>query len=284
MLLQSHVIVLVLAAAVMHAGWNALIKKGEDRLLTLAFVIGGGAAAAFLALPFVTPPAPESWVYLGLSMVTHVGYFFFLLQAYRVGDLSHVYPIARGAAPLMVAAGAAVFAGETLGPLAVVGLVLASAAIASLAFERGDVIADHDVRPVLYALATGGFIAAYTVIDGLGVRASGNAIGYILWLFFLDGMPMVGYALWVRRGAVLPYFRTYWRQGLGGSVLATLAYGVVIWALGEGAMAAVSALRETSVVFAAVIGSVMLGEPFGRPRVIAAALVAAGIATLHLAG
>lgn len=281
--MELHVIGLVLLAAVLHAGWNALVKTGEDRVLTMAVLLGVTAVAAGAALPFVTPPAPESWIYLILSVVLHGGYFFFLLQAYRVGDLSHVYPVARGAAPLLVALGAAIFAGEVLEPIELIGLVLASLAIASFAFEGG-LAALKDPRPFLYGLATAAFISSYTVADGLGVRASGSTAGFIAWLFVVDGLPLLVYALITRRGRIGPYLRANWKSGLVGGVMCGVAYALIIWALNLGAMAFVSALRETSVVFAVLIGSVFLGEPFGGRRIAAAAVVVAGIAVMNLAG
>ena len=279
--LQLPVAALILLAAVMHAGWDALVKTGEDRVLTMALVLAVGILVAALALPFVPAPAPESWIYLVASLVLHTGYFFFLLEAYRIGDLSHVYPVARGTAPLLVAAGAAVLAGERLNATGIGGLVLASVAIMSLAFEGGR-SGIRDPRPFLFGLGTALFIAGYTVADGLGVRLSGAPLGYICWLFVLDGLPLVLYALAVRRGRIGAYLRAHWKPGLLGGLMAGLAYGLVIWALSFGTMAHVSALRETSVIFAAVIGSVMLREPFGGPRIAAACVVVAGIALMNL--
>lgn len=283
MALPLHVVLLVLCAALLHAGWNALIKAGEDRLMTMALVIGVGALAAAPTLPFVVPPAPESWVFLLLSATLHVGYFFFLLQAYRVGELSHVYPVSRGTAPLLVAVGAAFFAGETIGLVQLCGLVLASLAIASFAIEGGGDLS-RDPRPFLFGLGVAAFISAYTVTDGLGVRASGSPAGFIAWLFVIDGLPLVLYACLARRGRVLAYLRAHWRPGVIGGLMCAAAYGLVIWALDDGAMAFVSALRETSVVFAVLLGWVLLGESLGIRRTMAALLVVAGIAIMNLGG
>ena len=159
MALPLHIIALVLLAAVLHATWNAVIKAGEDRALTMALVIGTGSVLALPVLPFVPAPAAESWLYLLLSFLLHVGYFFFLLQAYKVGDLSHVYPVARGAAPLLVAGGGAVFAGEVLSPAALAGLLLASLAIASFAFERG-LATPRQTKPFVFGLVTAVFISS----------------------------------------------------------------------------------------------------------------------------
>ena len=283
MTLPLHIVGLVLLAAVLHAAWNAVVKAGEDRVLTLALVIGVGAVLALPVLPFVAPPAAASWPYLLLSVAIHLGYFFFLLQAYRVGDLSQVYPVARGTVPLLAAAGGAVFAGETLRPAQLAGLVLASLAIASFAFGSGRA-ETRRLKPVAYGFATALFIGSYTVTDALGVRASGSPLGFIAWLFLISGLPLLAYARLARPGALRPYARAHWKPALVGGVVCAFASGLVIWALSLGAMAYVSALRETSVVFAVLIGWVVLGEPFGGRRVAAAILVALGIAIMHLAG
>lgn len=271
---------LVLLAALMHAGWNALVKAGEDRVLTMAAVTGVGAIAAAVALPLAPAPAPASWPFLALSGLLHVGYFFFLLQAYRVGDLSHVYPVARGAAPLLVGLGAAAVAGEPLSAQEIGGLLLLSAAISSFAFE-GVWSARPDWRPFLFATATAVVIAAYTLVDGLGVRRSGSPLGYIVWLLVVDCVPLTLYVLATRRDRITPYLRAYWGRCLVGGVMCAAAYGLVVWALALGAMAYVSALRETSVIFAALIGSVILRESFGPRRVVAATLVAVGLVAMH---
>jgi drug/metabolite transporter (DMT)-like permease len=274
---------LVLLAACLHAGWNALLKLGNDRLLTMTLIIGVGGAAALPLLPFLPVPAAASWPFLLLSAALHLGYFFFLIKAYRDGDLGHVYPVARGVAPLLVAGGAALLAGERLSALGVCGIVLASGGIASLAFLGGRGPLGGDSRKAYcYALATGGFIAAYTLSDGFGVRLSGNAIGYIAWLFFLSAAALGAATLAARGGQLFAYTRRYWRPGLVGGVMCALAYGIVIWALDEAAMAFVSALRETSVVFAALLSAFLLKEAFGPGRLLAAAAVAAGVALLHL--
>jgi drug/metabolite transporter (DMT)-like permease len=279
---QLEIALLVLVAAVLHAGWNALVKMGQDRVMTMALVTAVGSVASALALPFVAAPAPASWRFLLMSGVLHVGYFTFLLEAYRVGDLSHIYPVARGTAPLLVATGAAIFAGESLGLRQVAGLALVSVAITSFALEGG--WAGGPSRSFLFGLGTAVFIGAYTVVDGLGVRASGHPLGYILWLFVIDCVPLGLYTVATRRGRLWPYFRAHWRACLIGGVMCGTAYGLVVFSLGLGAMAYVSALRETGVIFAAVIGSALLRESFGRRRVLAASLVAAGILIMNLPG
>ena len=276
------VIALVLCAAVMHAVWNTVIKMGDDRLMIMAVVIGMCGLLSPALILYGPPPLPASWIFIALSVLIHCAYFFFLVQAYEVGDLSHAYPLARGSAPLLVAAGAALFAGEWLSPFELLGVALVSAGIVSLLLTSG-FGPPGNWRTLFYPLATGAMIAAYTVADGLGVRLSGNPASYIGWLFLFSAIPIALFAALRRRGAALTFLRRHWRPGMGGGVLAFGAYALVIWALSRGAMVHVSALRETSVVIAALIGTRLLGEPFGARRVLSAAIVAGGVVVLHVA-
>jgi drug/metabolite transporter (DMT)-like permease len=213
--------------------------------------------------------------------VIHNFYYFFLLQAYAHGDLSHVYPIARGSAPLLVAVLAGRFAGETLVAREVVGVLLVSLAIVALAFSRGLPRAGEG-RAIGYALLTGITIAGYTVVDGLGARASGDALGYIAWLNHLGGSvacspsrSCAGAARCCRICA------STGGAGTGGGAVATIGYGIAIWALSLGAMAHVTALRETSSLFGALIGAFILRESFGGRRIAAACLLVAGLLLMN---
>ncbi|HEX9584341.1 MAG TPA: DMT family transporter [Gammaproteobacteria bacterium] len=272
---------LVLLAALFHATWNALVKTSGDRLSVLAMVNGCSAIIAIVMLPFVDVPARESWAYLFASIVLHTGYYLFLVEAYRVGDLSHVYPLARGLSPLLVAGAAVVFAGELLPAAAFFGVVLACAGIVSLSFDGGPPWR-NDARPLLFALGTAAFIASYTIVDGIGVRRAGTVAGYVAWLFALDAILIILIAWFIRRREFRWTIRSEWKKGAAGGVLALAAYGLVIWAMSISAMAAVSALRETSVIFAALIGTILLKERFGLLRVGSAIMVAAGVVLMNL--
>ena len=267
----------VLLAAVLHASWNALVKSGGDPYLRLAIVNLTHSIAVLPLLPFVGLPAAEAWPWLLGSVATHLVYYLFLAAGYRVGDLSHVYPIARGIAPPLVALGAFGLAGEVLSLAGMAAILLVCLGIWIVA-GRGPT----SKRPLVMALGTGTMIAAYTVCDGLGARASGDVLAYIVWLFLLDGWP---FALWValRRGrdlvATIP---SAWKPAVGGGCMSIVAYGMVIWAMSVAPMAYVSALRETSVLLAAAIGTLLMGEPFGRRRILAAGLVVIGVALLQL--
>lgn len=270
---------MVLAAAVLHASWNALVKVGGDALVRLALVNATAAFCALPLLPFVEVPAAASWPYLLGSILIHQFYYLFLVLSYRVGDLSHVYPIARGSAPLLVAVGAYLLAGETLNGLGIIAVLIICGAILSLAF--GGDWRQGVSKPVLFALGTGVTIAAYTVCDGLGGRASDNVLAYIVWLFALDGLPIALFAVYMRRRILLGTLRQSWRPGVLGGTLALGAYGMVIWAMSLTPMTYVSALRETSVIIAALIGTRLLKEPFGSRRIAAASLVASGVILLQ---
>ena len=281
MSLEPQIAGLVLLGAVGHAIWNALVKSSSDRLLTQSLVIGTGAVMAIPAIFLTNFPAPASWPYLILSVLIHNLYFFCLLRAYHWGDLSQVYPIARGSAPMLVALFSALFVGERLGPIAVVGVALVSAGILSLAVSR-QMFRRDALRPVLFAIGTGITISCYTLCDGLGVRLSGDRLGFIAWLLFLSPLPLVVTTV-IRRGPKLRgLLRIHWAHGVGAGVVATLGYGVAIWALSLGAMAHVSSLRETSVIMGALIGAFVLGEPFGLRRIAAAAAVAGGVVLLSV--
>ncbi len=281
MALDVGVFGLVLLAAVLHATWNAFIKAGGDRLAVMALTVGLPALPCALALPFVPPPLPASWPFLFGSIVVHTAYFASLIYTYRHGDLSQVYPIARGTAPVLVAAAAWIWAGEALRPREMLGVAVVSLGILSLAWGRGHVLRAGEAGSIAFALLTSVSIALYSVTDGIGVRNAGSAISYILWLFALEGWPLFLYALWRRRGRIGVSFLPNLKIGFGAAAISTLAYGIVIWAMSLGAMAHVVALRETSVVMAAAIGAMALKEPFGLRRIAAAATVAAGAVLLN---
>jgi drug/metabolite transporter (DMT)-like permease len=280
--MSLHLTLLVLLAAAMHATWNTLIKRSNDRLAELAIVNLFSAVAAATALPWVGIPDSASWGYIFGSIVIHSGYYYLLLQAYHFGDLSHVYPLARGVSPLVVTLLSAVFAGEILSTGQLAGVLVISLSVASLTLQ-GSWWRHQQLKPVLFALGTGFMIGGYTLVDGTGARVSGNAPAYIAWLFTLDCLPLLAVAMLRRHGKIGSTLSAQWRTGAIGGVLALSAYGLVIWALSLGAMAPIAALRETSVVMAAVIGTTVLREPFGMRRVLAAISVATGVIILRLA-
>lgn len=280
--LDPKVIALVLLAAVLHASWNAMLKAAPDRVTTSAVMnLAGLAAGAVLAL-FVATPASRSWIFIALSVAIHFGYFVFLLGAYRYGDLSQVYPLARGIGPLIVAFVSPWLIGEHLGTVQLGGVVLLCLGILSLAFNRMRLRELANWKPLVMALATGGTIAAYTVVDGLGVRVSASPGGYIAWLFIFDGISMAALAAALRGRTLGGAVRSIWKPAVASGLISILAYGIVIWCYSLGAIAPIAALRETSVVIAAWIGSFLLHEPFGRWRIVAASFCAIGIVAINL--
>ncbi len=274
------ILVLALTSAVMHATWNALIKTSGDRLVLMSLVMGVGGLAGAAAVPWVGLPEKAHLPWLALSVLSHNVYFLVLVRAYRVGDLSKVYPLARGSAPLLVAAGGWLLVGETIAVGQMAGIALTSLGILVLVGERGGV----DQGPALrWALATGVCIAAYSLIDSQGVRAGPRPETYIAWMFLLDCLPLFAITLIRRRGQFLAAARPLIWAGLGGGVIATVGFAMIVWAFSMGATAGIVALRETSVMFGALIGAIVLGEGFGARRILAALLVAAGVVVMTAA-
>lgn len=279
--MTSSVLAMVLLAALLHAGWNALIKVSDEKLLLMALMAAGSGVISLALLPFVPVPAPASWPYLAASVALHTGYKLFLVRAYRHGELGQVYPIARGTAPLIVMPLSVYVAGDIISPTSALAVAVVGAGIVSLTFRGGPPLL-QDGRPVANALATAAFIAAYTLVDGMGARMAGSPHAYVVWLFLLDSAPMAAISLWQRRGATLALARARWAQGLAASAMSMAAYWLVVYAMTVAPIGPVAALRETSVIFAAIIGTVVLKEEFGRWRLGAACLVAAGVVLLRL--
>lgn len=265
----------VLCAAFLHASWNALVRSSGDRLRSATVLQIAIGLFALLFLPAAAPITPASWACVVASAVLHVVYTLLLVRAYEHGDLSVAYPVARGTAPLLVTLGAAAFAGERLNAGAQGGLVLICAGIMAIGLERGG--ARHRMTQVLpTAFATGVSIAAYSVVDGIGVRESGSTVGYTAWMFVLTGLLMAAYYR-LRAGPLrLAQDVGETAKAACGGVFAALAYAIVIWAMDRAPMGPVSALRETSVVFAALIARVYLGERLTPRRAAGCAVIAGG--------
>ncbi len=280
MALDFGVILLILLAAALHASWNALVKAGGDTLVMQTLVIFVPSLPCLVLIPLLPLPAPESWLFLAISTVVHYLYYYFVVMSYRHGDLSQVYPIARGAAPALVAIGAWFLADESLSPAEWLGVSIVCCGIISLAWRKG-ALRDGLGMGVGFALLNSLTIATYLVADGLGIRRSGNELAYIAWLFPLEGVPLLAFTLWRRWGRLHQAFMPHIKTGLIGGVVAGLSYGIALWTMTLGPLAHIVALRETSVVMAAIIGTVFLAEPFGRRRILAAALVALGAVLLN---
>ena len=278
--MSEFAVALVLGAAVLHATWNAIVKGTRARALVLAAVAGTHGTVGFIMVLWAAPPAAASWPYILASATTHYGYYYFLSLAYKWGDLSRVYPISRGIAPLLVSLGALIFAGEQLPALGWGGVALVSGGISILAFfSRGPVIPDP--RSTLAAIATGLIIASYSVVDGIGVRLSGSPLGYMGWLFFSEFL--VSLFVFARlTPKMIPEVRATLRLGYLGGLCAVAAYGLVIYANTLAPLGMVSALRESSVIIAALFGVVIFRERPWISRLAAAVTVGAGVLVLTL--
>jgi len=272
----------VLFAALCHAGWNALIKVGLDPLSTTTLISIGSGLVALALLPLVGTTAASAWPWLIASVAIHLVYFAALIEAYRTGDLGQVYPIARGAAPLMTATATTLFVGEKLSLIGWAGIVALVAGVFLLSAHGGRGLVKIDRRAVGFALLTALTICTYSVVDGIGARLAGNPNAYSLSLFVGIAAVMVPYALYRDGRDVIPAMRSYWRRGFAGGALQVLSYGTVLWAMTIAPIAIVATLRETSVLFGAVIAVVVLKEPLRAVRIGAALVIVTGLVLIRL--
>lgn len=266
---------LVLLAALLHASWNALTKAGGDPLISVTIITATGGVCALPLLIWLPLPGPETWKWLWVSASIHYVYQLALVRTYQLGELSQVYPIARGLAPLGVACLAAIGAGEYLEPGQLVGLALASLAIISLG--TGRVAGQSTKHAVGMAVLTAVLIGSYTYTDARGVRSVASAENFIGWSFFLGSVPMVLTTIVRRRSGGLAAWRRLGPLAIGGGLMATLGYAIALWALARAPMASVASLRESSVLFAALLGTRVLGDSFGRRRVVSAVVLVVGL-------
>ncbi|MBY8825276.1 EamA family transporter [Sphingomonas colocasiae] len=269
---------LILFAALLHAGWNAIVKRGSDTLLTTVLVTASAALVAAAALPLLPAPAPASWPFIAVSALFQIVYFILVAAAYRVADMSQAYPLMRGAAPLLVALASAAWIGEPLSASAWAGVAVLSAGIFGMAADgrRGG-----DRAGLLLALLNALVIAGYTVIDGLGVRRSGAPAAYTLWIFLLTGLPLAAWALLARRRAFVGYAARNWHLGMAGGLGTLASYGLALWAMTMAPVAVVAALRETSILFGVAISGMVLKERVSTARIVAVCVIAAGAAILR---
>lgn len=279
--MSAGIVAIILSAALLHAVWNAIVKSAADRTTMLGLVASGHVLAGGIMVTLLPLPAPESLPYILLSTVIHFGYYYMLGQAYRHGDLSVVYPIARGIVPALVALWALLLLGETLPAQAWVGIATIAAGIQLSSWSA----LRHGVgRAALgFAVGTGLCISAYSVVDGIGVRLSQNTLSYWAWGAFLH-LFIAGFVAIRKRSTLAGLKPKVWATGILGGLVSMAAYGLVLYAKNFAPLGAVSALRETSVIFAALIGFVFLGEGNWKRRLGAAALMAAGVALIGMAG
>lgn len=284
MTLSWPVVAAVLFGALLHASWNALVKSSQDKALDTAIIHLVGSLVALPLLLLTGWPPAAAWPFILTSIVIHIGYYIALAGAYKHGDLGLTYPLMRGTAPLLVALSASLTLGETLSPLAWAGVAGVCGGVLALGLSRH---AMESPKAVGFALANAVIIALYTVVDALGVRAayanSGNAFQYVVALFVLDGWPFA-FIVFARRGPgiVWPYARRRWPVGIGASAASLGSYGIALWAMTRAPVATVAALRETSVLFATLLGTWFLKERFTARRAIGTAIIVAGVMALRM--
>lgn len=279
------IVAAVLLGALLHAGWNALVKSSSDTSLDTALV---HSVMSLLALPLallVGPPSSASWPYIIGSLVIHIGYYIALAGAYKHGELSMTYPIMRGFAPLLVALASGSLIGEAPSAAAWLGIAGITLGVALVGLAHpGEAL--HHGKALAFALGNAVIIAAYTVVDGLGVRASGDTLRYVLWLFAIDGLPFALLVVLRRNKAERPqmwaYAKQRWPLAAAGGMASAGSYAIALWAMTRAPVASVAALRETSVLFAALLGTWLLKERFGVQRALGTVVIVAGVMALRL--
>ena len=287
--MSSGVVLAVLLGALLHALWNTLVKAGGDKQADLALLLLLCTPVGLSLLGLTGVPPPAAWPYIAGSMLIHLAYHVTLNGAYQHGELGATYPIMRGSAPLLVALGSAAVLGETPSPLAWLGIGAITLGVLLVGLSRPALTLGHG-RAMAYALANAVVIAAYTLVDGQGVRITvaggGSALAYVLLLMALNGLTYPALVIARRkaaaRRAMLAHARQRWPLALGGAVASMASYGIALWAMTRAPVAAVSALRETSVLFAAALSVAVLHERFGLQRALGAAVIVAGVAALRL--
>ncbi len=257
--MSATVFFAVILAALLHASWNALVKGGADKLLGMSAVIIGHVPIALVFLTFVPLPAPESIPYLFGGMVLHTGYQLFLVNSYKLGDLTQVYPIARGSAPLLVALVSVFLLNVNLSQIEILAVFIIGAGIVSLGLVRaGD--GQRNPRAAVSALITGCFIASYSLVDGMGARVAGTAVGFYSWLCIANAIIFSVYLYRVQPVVFKQLMTTHRVLFLVGGTASFIAYAIVTWAFTQAPIALVTALRETSIIFALLIGVFFLKE------------------------
>ncbi|WP_258197893.1 DMT family transporter [Pseudomonas capeferrum] len=266
-------------AAALHASWNAIVKAGQNKLLTTVLVTTSAAIWAAILLPFLPSPDSQSWPYIALSVALQILYFALLARIYRIADMSQTYPLMRGVAPLIVALAAIVMLGEIPSRNAGSGIIIICSGILMMLFTAGRQGRSGLALALLNAVVIGG----YTLVDGVGVRLSAAPVAYTLWIFLLTGAGIALYAALTRLSEARQYLRINWRLGVVGGFGTLTSYGLALYAMTLAPVAVVAALRETSILFAVAISGVFLKEQVGRIRLLAVCVIALGAFTVRLA-
>ena len=276
--MSLDVFVIIMLGAALHATWNAVVKGGDDKLLTTCMIASFASLIALAVIPFLAVPATQSWPFIGASVIFQVLYFVLVASTYRVADMSQTYPIMRGTAPLLVATASLGLLSESLSAFAWLGIAVICIGILSMAAAPSA----GQRKGILLALLNAAVIAGYTLIDGIGVRKSDAPAAYTLWIFLLTGIPLGAWALARRRREFSRYLARHWRPGVIGGFGTVASYGLALWAMTAAPIATVAALRETSILFGVVISALVLKEQLTRARIVAACIIAAGAMVLRL--
>lgn len=274
------VVAVVLVGALCHATWNAVVKRGADTFLSSVLVGSGCGLIAALALPFLAQPDRSSWPFIAGSVMAQIAYMGLLAAAYRAGDMSQIYPLMRGTAPLLVAIASGPVVGEALSAGRWAGVGLISAGVAAMALVRPGRETGSRAA-VVFALLNAGVIAAYTVIDGIGVRRSGAPVGYAFWTFCLTAIPLITWAGWRRGRSAAVYAAEHWPVIVLGGTGTLVSYTLALWAMSVAPVAVVAALRETAILFATAISAFVLKERVGPARLVATGVILAGVAAVR---
>lgn len=272
------VFAIVLFAAALHAGWNAIVKLADDKTTTTILVTGSAALIAGAVLPFLPPAAAASWLFIAVSALIHIVYFLLVARTYHAGDMGQTYPLMRGIAPLIVSLAGTTLLGEPLSAGGAVGIFFICFGVLGMGLGSGR----EQARGIAFAVANAGVIAVYTLIDGIGARRSGSPAAYTLWMFLLAGAPLILWLL-MRGRAGINGLRPalLWRPFLGGAAT-LLSYSLVLWAMTQASIPVVAALRETAILFGAAISVLVLKENARPIRMAAACMIAAGAAAVRI--
>ncbi len=281
--MSGGVLLIVLFGAFLHASWNAIVKSSGDKFFAAAGVNAAAGAVALCLVWFLPMPAPASWLYMAASTTTQIVYMSLVAAAYKSGDMSEAYPIMRGTPPLLVALMSGPLVGEVMGWRSFAGVALICAGVLAMALEARRRNGGGSSRTLTLALVNAGFIASYTIIDGLGVRASGHAPSYVMWLAVINALPLPGWALRREPDRFVAWLRRHWRQAVIGGLGTLGSYGLALWAMTMAPIAVVAALRETAILFGVLISALVLKEKVGPARMAAAALIVLGAIVLRLA-
>lgn len=276
--MSPSVFALILFSAALHATWNALIKRATDKLLMTIGITASAGAAGLLVLPFFPAPAPESWIFIAASGGASVAYFLIVAATYKVADMSLAYPVMRGSAPLLVALAGVPLLGEHLPLSTWIGIIVISAGI----FSMGCVKHEHGSRGLTLALLAACLIALCTLIDAEGAHRSKSPAAYTLWIFALTGLALGTWAATARRHAFVGFLKQNWQLCILAGLGALCSYGTALWAMTMAPVAVVAALRETTVIFGAMLAWSVLKERLGRSRVTAISIIAVGAVILRV--